>query len=73
MNEAKIRVRDNGPLIVDGSTPLVDGAGDPIDCPASDKGNIALCRCGASAAKPFCDGAHREIDFQSEVRSSESP
>jgi CDGSH-type Zn-finger protein len=32
---------------------------------------VALCRCGASANKPFCDGAHRSCGFESTVRATE--
>ena len=64
-----IRCRDDGPLVVDGRVELRDGEGQPIAPPVSEKGNIALCRCGFSESKPFCDGAHREHVFCSVVRA----
>jgi CDGSH-type Zn-finger protein len=41
---------------------LTDPAGNRIDL--SGKPTIALCRCGASVTKPFCDGTHSKIGFQ---------
>ncbi|MCA9177146.1 MAG: CDGSH iron-sulfur domain-containing protein [Planctomycetales bacterium] len=67
----RIRVRDDGPLVVDGDVDLVDGEGRPLSPPPSTKSNIALCRCGQSAAKPFCDGAHRGAGFASCIRAPE--
>ena len=61
-----IKVRENGPYFI---TPedapevmLVDHAGNRIQ-PKPGKG-IALCRCGASVNKPFCDGTHSRIGFK---------
>lgn len=56
-----IKVRENGPLLVTGPVTVVDHLGNafPVSSP-----NIALCRCGASKKKPFCDGSHRECNFQ---------
>ena len=54
-----IKIRDNGPLIVDGEFKLVDAAGNEV--PIVKK---ALCRCGGSTMKPFCDGTHSKIGFQ---------
>lgn len=54
-----IKVKDNGPLLVEGDFKLVDGNGN--DIPVTKK---ALCRCGASITKPFCDGTHSKIGFQ---------
>ena len=34
-----------------------------------DKPNIALCRCGQSSNKPFCDGTHKKQDFRSHARA----
>jgi CDGSH-type Zn-finger protein len=54
-----IKVRDNGPLIVEGEFTLTDANGN--DIPVVKK---ALCRCGGSTTKPFCDGTHSKIGFQ---------
>lgn len=60
-----ITVRLNGPYRVDltgGEIALVDHEGNPIPLPEG-KTTIALCRCGASTRKPFCDGMHSKIGF----------
>jgi CDGSH-type Zn-finger protein len=57
-----ITVRKNGSLLVTGNVRLVDHEGNPI-ARINDKPNIALCRCGHSARKPFCDGTHKNIGF----------
>jgi CDGSH-type Zn-finger protein len=55
---SEIQIRDDGPLLVTGENlTLKDGAGNKYDL--QDKETIALCRCGHSANKPFCDGHHR--------------
>jgi CDGSH-type Zn-finger protein len=60
---AKITVRPNGSLFVEGDdVTIVDPAGLPIE-PA--RRPFGLCRCGASEKKPFCDGSHNKIGFQS--------
>jgi CDGSH-type Zn-finger protein len=58
-----IRCRENGPLVVQGPFRLVDHQGNAFDLP-TDKPAVALCRCGASGNKPFCDGSHRHCGFQ---------
>jgi CDGSH-type Zn-finger protein len=63
MAEVTITARPNGPLIVEGETKLLDSKGNPF--PAQNR--VALCRCGGSANKPFCDGAHGRTGFKSEV------
>lgn len=60
-----IKVRLNGPYLVDlsqGGIELTDHEGKPIPLPEG-KTNVALCRCGASVNKPFCDGTHSRIGF----------
>ncbi len=59
---ATIKVRQNGPYLVDGDdVTLVDwnGATYPID-----RRPFALCRCGQSQKRPFCDGTHRTCGFE---------
>ena len=61
----KITIRPNGPYKVedpDGVIELTDPAGNKIDL--TGKPIFALCRCGASVNKPFCDGTHSKIGFQ---------
>jgi CDGSH-type Zn-finger protein len=59
----KITIRPNGPYLVEGDVELVDVNGSKID--TSSRGpRIALCRCGGSVSKPFCDGTHSRIGFQ---------
>ncbi|HEY9719356.1 MAG TPA: CDGSH iron-sulfur domain-containing protein [Trichormus sp.] len=60
MADVKIKVLKNGPLLVEGSIQLFGGDGQSIPSPAN---GCALCRCGASTKKPFCDGTHSKIGF----------
>jgi CDGSH-type Zn-finger protein len=65
MSTVNIKVRKNGPYLVDTtqcSVELVDADGNKYDL--SGKQNVALCRCGGSVNKPFCDGTHSKIGFQ---------
>ncbi|OQY33406.1 MAG: hypothetical protein B6243_06560 [Anaerolineaceae bacterium 4572_5.2] len=61
MADTIIRGRKNGPLLISGLASYVDGEGNKQTTGGS---TVALCRCGASANKPFCDGAHRKISFE---------
>jgi CDGSH-type Zn-finger protein len=58
---ALITPYENGPLIVRGSFMITAQDGTPI--PAGRK-TVALCRCGQSALKPFCDGSHTRTGFR---------
>jgi hypothetical protein len=51
-----IQAYPDGPLIVRGAFALQDHLGGSIP---NDRRTVALCRCGRSAIKPFCDGAHK--------------
>jgi len=56
----------NGPYLIRGTDfTLLDSSGQPYDLQG--KTSIALCRCGHSENKPFCDGTHKKIGFQSVV------
>lgn len=61
MSDVVIKTRENGPLLVTGPINLIDHTGNAYDLTGKD--NVALCRCGASAIKPFCDGSHRACGF----------
>lgn len=64
----EIKIRDNGPYRVQGPIRLVDADGTPVDVGARGE-VIALCRCGGSTTKPFCDGTHSKIAFQAAERA----
>ena len=57
-----IRCRENGPLVIQGAVRIVDHQGQEWTPPPG-KDAIALCRCGHSQNKPFCDGSHRTCGF----------
>ncbi len=58
-----IRCRENGPYVIQGAVRIVDHLGN-VFTPPPGKDTIALCRCGQSQHKPFCDGAHKHCGFQ---------
>lgn len=62
MAEVTIQALKHGPYLVKGSVQLVDAQGKPI--PSQQGQPIALCRCGHSSTKPFCDGSHQKAGFQ---------
>ncbi len=62
MSQVTIKVRDNGPFLVEGPATIVDAAGGVFQIPAG-KPAVALCRCGQSKNKPFCDNEHLRIKF----------
>jgi CDGSH-type Zn-finger protein len=68
MAEISINARDNGPFLVTGPISLTDQEGNAFDLGGKD--TIALCRCGASKNRPFCDGAHNQCGFTSAERAS---
>ncbi|HRC77611.1 MAG TPA: CDGSH iron-sulfur domain-containing protein, partial [Kouleothrix sp.] len=51
---------ENGPIEVLGAFSICDASGETC----KDGGRAYLCRCGASANKPFCDGTHSKIGFR---------
>lgn len=57
----RVTVTDKGPYLVKGTFVFVDKDGKE----ETKEGNIALCRCGLSKNKPFCDGTHRSSDVLS--------
>ncbi len=63
----KIKVTRNGPYIVTGEVEYVDADGTVVKTLAK----AALCRCGHSQSKPFCDGSHREVGFEADTIRAE--
>ena len=59
----RIACAPNGPVLIEGPVELCDASGETVA--TGRKG--ALCRCGASANKPFCDGSHVAIGFEAEA------
>ena len=68
MAEVEIKARHNGPYKVTGPVRLIDADGTEYELPDDGK-PIALCRCGGSKTKPFCDKTHSEIGFQAAERA----
>jgi len=60
----KIACRPNGPYLIEGEVEVLDPSGNKIDTTARPR--IALCRCGSSSTKPFCDGTHNKVGFQAQ-------
>lgn len=67
MEETVIKVRESGPYRVSGRFSLVDADGNAYVVEGE---NVALCRCGGSSTKPFCDGSHRENGFSAVERAA---
>lgn len=61
MASTKITGKENGPYLLSGSITYTDAAGNEQ---TTEGKMVALCRCGGSANKPFCDGAHRRNGFE---------
>ena len=60
-DEATITPYVDGPYIVRGNFRITDQAGNEIE---AGRRTIALCRCGRSQIRPFCDGTHRLVGFR---------
>ena len=64
----RIRLSRNGPLLV-AVEDLMNSKGERLQA----WHGVALCRCGASARKPFCDASHIRIGFSDEPRADRAP
>lgn len=51
----------DGPILIRGDFEIVTPSGEPVP---RNRNTVALCRCGASAIKPYCDGTHKMISFR---------
>lgn len=66
MAETTITPLDDGPYLVKGPVKIVDASGNEFHTEGK---TVALCRCGSSNTKPFCDGTHVKVEFKSEARA----
>lgn len=66
---AKIKISENGPYTVENLQKLTDSNNTEFE----NKEEIALCRCGASDNKPYCDGAHTNTGFSGKKERKEQP
>ena len=66
VSAASLKVQPNGPLLLSGNADVTDSHSRPLEC----KKITALCRCGASKNKPYCDGTHNAISFNDAVSDS---
>lgn len=65
----RIRLRENGPLVIEADeVTIVDWEGQPYEI---SRMPVALCRCGHSASKPFCDGSHKRCGFDGGRRATD--
>lgn len=71
MSKCQIKTKNNGPLIISGDFELTDASGKAFGL--GGRTQIALCRCGGSANKPFCDGSHNRVGFHCDVASCDLP
>ena len=58
----RIQCKENGPYLIKGPLEIVDPTGQVVTVAAGK--TAALCRCGGSTNKPFCDGTHSKTGFQ---------
>ena len=61
MPEVTIKLRENGPILISGPVTLTDHLGNTFDL--TGKASIALCRCGQTKNRPFCDGSHKSCGW----------
>lgn len=59
-SDVTIQAAKNGPFLLQGNIELKHSDGSV----ETRSGNVALCRCGASGNKPFCDGSHKKVGFE---------
>jgi CDGSH-type Zn-finger protein len=71
MAGARITIRNNGSIRVEGEFTIVDQEGRPFDL--GGRAAVSLCRCGQSAKKPFCDSTHKTCGFASEIAAFALP
>jgi CDGSH-type Zn-finger protein len=71
MAATKITVRNDGSIRVEGEFEVLDQEGKPFGL--GGRTSVGLCRCGESQTKPFCDGSHKKVNFQSVIHAFDLP
>ena len=71
MASTKLTVKSNGSIRVEGDFEIVDMNGKQFGL--GGRTAISLCRCGHSSNKPFCDGTHKKIGFDSPIEARDLP
>ncbi|MGO9028318.1 MAG: CDGSH iron-sulfur domain-containing protein [Acidimicrobiales bacterium] len=80
--DMKVTVTRNGPYLVEGSVPMArqiivaDAQGGSVGWQGEEletRASCALCRCGQSADKPYCDGSHVRVGFDGTETASRQP
>lgn len=59
-NISEVKIMKGGPAVVEGEVKVTDQNGEEKTFPR----RVSICRCGASSNNPFCDGSHRQQDFE---------
>jgi len=62
---ATITAYPDGPLLVRGSYRIIDASGNEVELT---RRTVALCRCGRSGQKPWCDGTHKAAGFKDDAQ-----
>ena len=70
MSQARVTPYPDGPYLIRGDFEITDHDGRTIE---TRRGTIALCRCGSSQTKPFCDGTHKAIGFRAPSAPGDQP
>jgi CDGSH-type Zn-finger protein len=68
--EVVITAYPDGPYLVRGAYRIVDANGDEVELT---RRTVALCRCGRSNQKPWCDSSHKSFNFRDPTKYSRSP
>lgn len=67
MADVTITPLPNGPYLIKGPVKLLDRDGKEFQV---EQEHVALCRCGQSSNKPFCDGTHAKVGFQAPTKAA---
>ena len=67
----KVTVISNGPLRIEGDFTICDTTGQEFGL--AGRTALSLCRCGHSENKPFCDGSHKRVGFDSQIQARDLP